>query len=153
MRVTTFLRHVILLFVASLNVSYFSTLFSECVVLFHIILWMCRIFPHYSMNVSYFFTLFYECVVFCHIILWMCRIIPHYSMNVSYFSTLFYECVVFFHIILWMCLIFPHYLIKGMIFGKEVFEHKICVSIISTNVVRNIFHCKVNSTWCYHKCT
>jgi hypothetical protein len=35
----------------------------------------------------------------------------------------------------WVYNNFPHYLIHGMIFGKKVTEHKMCVLIFSTNLV------------------
>jgi len=40
--------------------------------------------------------------------------------------------------------IFPHYFINGMIFGKKVIEHKMCVLISSTRFVWNISHSKKN---------
>jgi hypothetical protein len=48
--------------------------------------------------------------------------------------------------------IFSHYLINGMIFGKKVIEHKMCVLIFSTTFVWNTSHTKKNSVSCY-KCT
>ena len=41
------------------------------------------------------------------------------------------------HIVMWppqLYNIFPHYPISGMIFGKQVTEHKMCVLIFSTNL-------------------
>ena len=48
----------------------------------------------------------------------------------------------------------PHYLIKETISGKKknITEHKMYVSIPSTNVVQNTSHSKKNST-IYRKCT
>jgi len=34
------------------------------------------------------------------------------------------------HVAIWLCHIFPHYLINGMIFGKKVSEHKICIDFL-----------------------
>jgi hypothetical protein len=36
--------------------------------------------------------------------------------------------------------IFPHYLINGAIFGKKIYEHKMCVLIFCTTFVRKNSH-------------
>jgi hypothetical protein len=46
----------------------------------------------------------------------------------------------------------PLYLINGTIFGKKVTEHKMCVLIVSINIVCNIFHAEENSAIYELKC-
>jgi len=40
----------------------------------------------------------------------------------------------------WLYHLFPHYLINSAIFGKNVFEHKMCIVIFSTTCVKNTSH-------------
>ena len=49
------------------------------------------------------------------------------------------------------CHIFPHYM-KGTIYKKEDFEHKMCVWIISTSLFSNTQYFEENSARSCHKC-
>ena len=44
-----------------------------------------------------------------------------------------------------LCYIFLHFLTNGANIGKKVIEHKMCVVIVSTIFVLNIFHSKMNA--------
>jgi hypothetical protein len=46
---------------------------------------------------------------------------------------------------------FRHYFINGMIFGKKVTDHKMCVLIFSTTFIQNISHSKKNLESCHKR--
>jgi len=54
---------------------------------------------------------------------------------------------------IWLHHVFPHYLVNGTIFGKKVFEYKICVLFFSKTFVLNISPSEKNWARYHHKCT